>query len=87
MTAEAAAPAAPDATEFRHRTADVAAKLGCSPTTVRNRARAAGVGINLDGRAGMRFSDRDIEQLVATLRPAPAPTTPRRRRRRRGVAA
>lgn len=72
--------------EFRYRTADVAARLGCSPTTVRNRARAAGVGINLDGRAGMRFSDRDIEQLVATLRPEPAANKPRRRRRR-GVAA
>lgn len=76
-----------DATEFKHRTADVAAKLGCSPTTVRNRARAAGVGINLDGRAGMRFSDRDIEQLVATLRPQADAPAPRRRRRRRGVSA
>lgn len=76
-----------DATEFRHRTADVASKLGCSPKTIRSRARAAGVGINLDGRAGMRFSDRDIEQLVASLRPTPAPVKPRRRRRRRGAAA
>lgn len=77
-----------DATEFRHRTADVAARLGCSPATVRNRARAAGVGINLDGRAGMRFSDRDVEQLVATLRPQAAEPAPRRRRRRRaGVPA
>jgi hypothetical protein len=76
-----------DASEFKHATADVAAKLGCSPKTVRARARAAGVGIYLDGRAGMRFSDRDIEQLVASLRPEPAAPAPRRRRRRRGVSA
>lgn len=74
-------------TEYRYSTADVAARLGCSATTVRNRARAAGVGINLDGSAGMRFSERDIEQLVATLRPTPAAPAPRRKRRRRGVAA
>ncbi|MET1062190.1 MAG: hypothetical protein ABWX71_04790 [Aeromicrobium sp.] len=78
-----------DATEFRHATVDVAAKLGCSPKTVRSRARAAGVGIVLDGRAGMRFSDRDVDILVASLRPDPLGPTPpvRRRRRRRGVPA
>lgn len=85
MTDDQLTPA--DATEFRHTTADVAAKLGCSPSTVRNRAKDAGVGINLDGSAGMRFSDRDIEKLVASLRPSAAPAPTRRRRRRRGVAA
>jgi hypothetical protein len=74
-------------TEYRYSTADVAKRLGCHRKTVGARARAAGVGIYLDGRAGMRFSERDIEQLVATLRPEPAPVKPRRKRRRRGVAA
>lgn len=76
-----------DATEFRYSTADVATRLGCSPSTVRNRARNAGVGINLDGSAGMRFSERDIEQLVTTLRPTPEAPAPRRRRRRRQVVS
>lgn len=73
--------------DFPYTTADVAAKLGCSAKTVRDRAKAAGVGINLDGSAGMRFSDRDVDALVETLRPSAPTATPRRRRRRRGVAA
>ena len=74
------------ATEFVYSTADVAAKLGCSSRTVLNRAKDAGVGINIDGRTGMRFSEADVERLVANLRPVPA-TSPRRRRRRTAVRA
>lgn len=74
-------------TEFPHSTADVAAKLGVTSRTVTNRAKAIGVGIEVKGKAGFRFSDRDIEALVASLRPAPATPVIRRRRRTRGVPA
>ena len=74
-------------TEFPHSTANVAAKLGCSSRTVTNRAKAIGVGIAIKGTAGFRFSDRDIEALVQSMRPSAPTAAPRRRRRTRGVPA
>lgn len=74
-------------TDFPYTTADVATKLGCAPITVLRRAKPLGVGINLAGRAGMRFSDRDVDRLVEALRPAPPTTQPRKRRRRTAVTA
>lgn len=73
-------------TDYTHSTADVAARLRCHSRTVLRRARAIGVGIDLEGRAGMRFSEADIAKLVNSLRPA-APTAPRRKRRRTAVRA
>jgi hypothetical protein len=75
------------ATDFPHSTADVAAKIGCAPVTVLRRAKPLGVGIVIGGTAGMRFSDADIEQLVAAMRPTAPTAAPRRRRRTRGVPA
>ena len=71
-------------TEYVYSTTGVATKLGCSSRTVVKRAKAAGVGINISGRAGMRFSEADVQVLVANLRPV-VDTAPRRRRRRTAV--
>lgn len=74
-------------TDYPHSTADVAAKIGCHPGTVRRRTKELGLGIDVAGRAGYRFSDADIEALVESMRPTAATTTKRRRRRTRGAAA
>ena len=50
------------------------------PTKVLTEAAALGLGMNLRGRAGMRFTEEDYERLVAAMRPA-APVERRRRRR------
>ena len=73
--------------EFHLSTADVARRLGCSSRTVTNRAKPLGLGIEIGGKAGYRYSDRDVEQLVQALRPTAPEPAPRRKRRRRGVAA
>lgn len=39
-----------------------------------------GIGANLGGRAGWRFTRADVDALRAALRPAPAPSQRRRRR-------
>ena len=61
-------------------TGDIAARLRCSRKKVLTEARALGLGMNLRGRAGMRFTEEDYERLVAAMRPA-APVERRRRRR------
>jgi hypothetical protein len=71
---------------YVYSTAEVAAKLGCSPRTVCQRAKALGVGINLGGSAGMRFAAVDVERIIEAARPA-TPVPARRRRRRRGIGA
>lgn len=73
--------------DFPYTTADVAEKLGCAPITVLRRAKPLGVGINLAGRAGMRYSDRDVEQLIEALRPVQAKKQPRKKKRSRVATA
>lgn len=75
------------ATDYPYSTRDLAAKLGCHPTTARNRAKALGVGIDLQGAAGLRFSDADVQALIESLRPVAVEKPKRRRRRTRGAAA
>lgn len=67
-------------TEYRHTTASLAAEFGIAPKTVRKKAKALAIGIDLDGRAGFRYSDADRQRLIDSLRPA-EPTKPRRKRR------
>lgn len=66
--------------EYPHTTADLALRFGISKTTVRKRASILGLGIDLEGRAGFRYSDDDLRKLIESLRPTVA-ETPRRRRR------
>jgi hypothetical protein len=61
-------------------TADVANRLACSPYKVRALAQQVGIGVNLGGRAGYRFTEAEYEQLRSSMRVLP---TPKRRSRRR----
>lgn len=67
-------------TEYRYTTADLAAEFGITNKTLRKRAHALGLGIDLEGRAGFRYSEADRQRLIESLRPEPA-VTPRRKRR------
>jgi hypothetical protein len=62
-------------------TAEVAAAFRCSPRKVRTLAAAHGLGMNVGGRAGYRYSRDDVAKLAAAMRPDP----PVRRRRRRAA--
>lgn len=66
--------------EYPYTTADLAAELNCHKNTVRKRAARLGIGIDLEGRAGFRYSEADRQKLIESLRPAP-PAAPRKRRR------
>lgn len=59
------------------KTADVADVLGCSGRKVWTEARRHGIGYNLGGRAGWRFTEADVEKLRRAL----APAAPVKRRR------
>lgn len=66
--------------EFKYRTKDLAAELGIAEKTVRKRAAALGIGINLEGRAGFRYTEADYQRLVDALRPVVTVKKSRRRR-------
>lgn len=59
------------------RTHEVADILGCGNRKVQAEARRHGVGYNLGGRAGWRFTEADVDRL----RQAMAPAAPVKRRR------
>lgn len=59
------------------RASQVAAILGCSDRKVWSEARKNGIGYNLGGRAGWRFTEADVDKL----RKAMAPPAPVKRRR------
>lgn len=67
-------------TEYRYTTADLASELSAATKTIRKRAKALGLGINLDGRAGYRYSEADRQKLLDSMKPIVAPT-PRRKKR------
>lgn len=67
-------------TTYPHTTEALAAEFGIAAKTLRKRARSLGLGINLEGRAGYRYSEEDRRKLIESMRPE-LPTTPRRRRR------
>lgn len=60
--------------------AEVAAEMRCSKRKVTDVASANGIGANLGGRAGFRFTEADVARLWEAMRPAPA--VQRRRKRR-----
>ena len=66
--------------EFKYTTAALAAEFGVTTKTLRKRAKALGIGIDLEGRAGFRYSESDRQRLIESLRPS-APVAPRRKRR------
>lgn len=59
------------------RTRDLALQFDCSEWKVRQIARRLGVGIDLGGRAGFRFTPGDVDKIRAAL--APKPPVERRR--------
>lgn len=61
--------------------AQVAKQYHCSPRKIRETAQRIGVGIDLGGRAGYRYTAADVAAIHQALKPAPTPA-PRRRRRR-----
>lgn len=59
---------------------EVAEEFRCSARKVSDLARANGIGANLGGRAGWRFTEADKLALWDAMRPV-AKVNPRRRRR------
>lgn len=60
-------------------TFEVARLFRCSARKVLTEAKRIGVGANLGGRAGYRFTAADVDALRESMRP-PAPVERRRRR-------
>jgi hypothetical protein len=56
-----------------HTAAQVAAIFGCSKRKVTDEATRHGVGYNLGGRGGYRFTDADVEKLRKAMAPVVAP--------------
>jgi len=67
-------------TEYRYTTTDLAAEFGLTTKTIRKKAAKLGLGIDLDGRAGFRYSEADRAKLIESMRPI-VDVAPRRRRR------
>jgi len=67
-------------TEYRYTTTDLAAEFGLTTKTIRKKAAKLGLGIDLDGRAGFRYSETDRAKLIESMRPI-VDVAPRRRRR------
>lgn len=65
---------------YPYNTADLAAEFGLTRPTIRAKAAKLGIGIDLEGRAGFRYSEADRQKLIDSMKPAP--TVQRRRRRR-----
>lgn len=63
-----------------YRAEDVAEELQCSPRHVRNKAREHGIGANLGGRAGWRFTEEDVAALLKAMTPVKPPVVRRQRR-------
>lgn len=67
-------------TEHWYSGADLADELGVARKTLRRKASKLGIGIDLEGRAGYRYSEDDRRKLIDSMRPA-APVPSKRRRR------
>lgn len=68
--------------DYTLTTADIAGRLDLERKAVRRRARALNLGINLEGRAGYRYSEADYARLVESMRPtADVPKRQPKRRR------
>lgn len=49
---------------------EVADRLRCTPRKVTKTATELGIGANLGGRAGFRFTEDEVERLRDSMRPA-----------------
>lgn len=65
---------------YPYSTADLAAKVGLGRKATRARARALGLGINREGRAGFAYSEADVAKLIESMRPVVEPA-PRKKKR------
>lgn len=65
--------------ETFYTTADLARDFKCAPKTVRKRAAKLGIGIDLEGRAGFRYTEADRQRLIESMKPA-QPVARKRRR-------
>ena len=54
-----------------HTAAQVAAIFGCNRRKVWDVARAKGIGYQLGGRAGWRFTEADVDRLRKAMAPPP----------------
>lgn len=61
-------------------TKEVADELRCSKVKVQQLARSLGVGYDIGGTVGFRFTDADVQKMRDSLRIQP-PVAARRRRR------
>ena len=52
---------------------EVAETFGCSPRKVWDVARAHGIGYQLGGRAGWRFTEADVDKLRKAMAPVVVP--------------
>ena len=68
------------APEYRYTTGDLMAEFGLGKKALLRKVRALGIGINLDGSAGFRYSEEDRRKLIESMR-IEAPVAARRRRR------
>lgn len=59
---------------------EVAEEFRCSAWKVKKVARENGIGVNLDGSAGWRFTEADKQRLWDAMRPKKAAPVRRRRR-------
>lgn len=65
--------------------AEVAAEFRCSPRKVSEAARKHGIGADLGGRAGWRFTEDDKRRLLAAMKPTKTrPSKPEDGRLRKG---
>lgn len=67
-------------TEYPYSTADMAAKVGLGRKATRARAKALGLGIDRQGRAGFAYSEADVQKLIESMRPIEQPAKRRKRR-------
>lgn len=68
--------------EYRYKTEDLATEFGISPKTLRKKAKALRLGIDLEGRAGYRYSEADRIKLIESM----WPIEPEQKRKRRRAA-
>lgn len=60
---------------------DITQRMRCGRKKVAAEATRHGIGIQLGGSAGWRFTEADYERLLQAMRPQPEPAVRRRRRR------
>lgn len=65
---------------YPYVTQDFVEKFGLHRNTVRKRARALGIGIDREGRAGYAYSEADFRKFEESMRPVVIPA-PRQRKR------